>query len=87
MLAQSEAPRASPLPALASGLEWRGEAGDWVTCSVSVVVGAVVSVFIGVGSRVAVSCSRADGGITTYVCIHEYVLYSPLYSVAAVILS
>ena len=25
---------------------------------------------------VAVSCTRADGGITTYVCIHEYVVFS-----------
>ena len=25
---------------------------------------------------VAVSCTRADGGITTYVCIHEYIVFS-----------
>ena len=51
-----------------------------MTCSVSVVVGAVVSVDIGVGSRVAGSCSRAGGGITTYVCIHEYVVFTVVFS-------
>ena len=67
-------PRFRPLPAASNGV------ARPVTCSVSVVVGAVVSVFIGVGSRVAVSCSRADGGITTYVCIHEYIVFTVVFS-------
>jgi hypothetical protein len=28
----------------------------------------------------AVSCSRADGGITTYVCIHEYIVFTVVFS-------
>ena len=70
----TDAARFRPLPAASNGV------ARPVTCSVSVVVGAVVSVFIGVGSRVAVSCSRADGGITTYVCIHEYIVFTVVFS-------
>ena len=77
MLAQSDAARFRPWPAA-----WNGVVRP-VTCSVSVVVGAVVSVDIGVGSRVAVCLSRVRaqmGGITTYVCIHEYVVFTVVFS-------
>ena len=58
-----------------------------VTCSVSVVVGAVASVDIGVGSRVAVSCFARRWEVLTPTYVFMNTLYSTLYAVAAVILS
>ena len=59
-----------PLPAA-----WNGLARP-VTCSVSVVVGAVVSVDIGMGSRVFATLRPTY----RYVCIHEYVVFTVVFS-------
>jgi hypothetical protein len=70
--------RCRPLPAFASGLEWRGEAGDMLGLGRGRCGG--LGVHRGRFPRGCLVCSRADGGITTYVCIHEYIVFTVVFS-------